>query len=202
MITINITKKTFEKKLVQLGYNYKIKQFENLIDSIRKRIVLEINESTNKKETLNYIFKSHLNAPFLILEDNSLITKISKRYLTELIENSLLDLYFEEKTIIFTKKEQEDAYILKELGSLERGNNNISKNKYIVKNYPFLSSRQTSYQIKLRKCINSKAIILDKIEKYELIKKYNIYMEERENFIKKRRFRDNSSFYGWLNVLT
>jgi len=179
MISLKTTKQTFEKKLVLLGFNYKINQYDQFITSLRRRVIYEIEISKDKKETLNNIFKNHLNVPFLILEDNTLISEISKLYLVELIQNGLLDLYFEEKSISFSKEEQEHAFLLEEIGTKSGRKRDIPR--YFVNKYPFLIKNNNSYKLKLIQCINSNNIKLSDREKEDLLRAYDEYISEELN---------------------
>jgi len=187
MISLNTKRQTFEKNLIVMGYNYKIIQYEQFIDSIRKRIVFEIKNSKNKKDTLNNIFINHLNVPFLILEDNTLINQISQEYLSKLIEDGELDLYLKEKVFSFTKEEQKDAYLLTKIGTIKNIFSNAAK--YRIKVAPFLSKRKTNYRLKLLKCIILNEIDLDENEKRDVIYVFNTKINDFYKVQEDRRMK-------------
>lgn len=46
-IKIDVKKPTFEKSLVKIGFNYQIKQFDDLIASIKRNIIFSLKEAMN-----------------------------------------------------------------------------------------------------------------------------------------------------------
>ena len=114
-IKLNIKKETFKNHLLKMGYNYDIKQYDDFISSIRRKTLKDISEALSGgvlKESIHLIFgKSAQLTSIMILTEENPIDIITKEYLTELIENSHLDLYLEEKKVkIFSKDIQNKAY--------------------------------------------------------------------------------------------
>ena len=72
-INLDVKKDTFLSYLIRLGYNYKIKQYDELISTIRRKILkdIQIAITENKlKESMIYIFDS-ANINLLILAKKS-----------------------------------------------------------------------------------------------------------------------------------
>jgi len=111
MINLTVKKDTFEKNLIPLGYNYKIKQYEDLIESIQRIMFNEVEGSENKKEAVEKVFKEEPS--YFVAFDSKQIKYINKAYLVEIIEQGLLDLYLEEQVVIFTDKQLESSYLIK-----------------------------------------------------------------------------------------
>ena len=197
-IRLDTEKQTFNENLIKMGYNYKIVQYENLIDSIRKRIVLEIKESLKSsklKITIKKIFKKDIS--LLILEDITLITKINITYLKELIEQGELNLYLKEEYKDYCEDTQKEAYLVKKI------------NRIKLKDY-FKKEIQNKYKKELtikgngrnivKKCINSESINISKEEKIKINNEINSYIKKL--IIKDSRFKieDIDTVIGFLNL--
>ena len=116
-INLDVKKDTFLTYLIRLGYNYKIRQYDELISTIRRKILkdIQIGITENKlKESMIYIFDS-ANVNLLILEESERIVNISPKYLKDSIELGFYDLFIEEQGVKPSSIEvQKEAYFYKQ----------------------------------------------------------------------------------------
>ena len=171
MISLLVKKNTFERKLNLLGFDYKIRQYDDFIYSIRRRILSEIETAEKEdklREALDYIFGDYKKVPFMIFYEIELISSIRKEYFIEKIEEGELDLFLKDAKIKeFTKKEQEDAFLLSFI-NIKR-NYRRTTSRGLIDEYPFLRYAMTPYKVRLIKCIKQNKIELSFIEKEEVI---------------------------------
>ena len=118
---LSVTQKTFESYLLNIGYNYKIVQYETFIQTIRTIILREIKEHTLSNSLINYLEFTFSNIPSLkALEDNSFIDNINSSYIKNIIESGILDLHFKEVTKEYSKEIQIQAYKLKLINEMDK----------------------------------------------------------------------------------
>ena len=113
MINLTIKKALFQKKLLLLGYNYKITQYEDFIESIQRIIFNNLKESyinDNLEEKMMEVYGQSMPIEYLLRKEG--IVSIKKEYLIEIIEYGLLDLYLEiENAKEYSKEIQKEAYM-------------------------------------------------------------------------------------------
>ena len=98
-IKLNVSRLTFQKYLVELNYSYTILQYEDLILSIKRKVKERIKDyflDDNLKEGVQTIFGDK-HIPILSLGYDEEMTYISSEFLTTLIEEGVLDLFFKDK---------------------------------------------------------------------------------------------------------
>jgi len=153
-MNLDVTKTTFEKYLVNLGYNYKIKQFEDFklsIFRIIKRTIINSIENNNISEIIDTIFNKDISIK--ALENISEIKNIKDSYITGLIEEGLFDLFLEDRKINITEKEKEKIYMaMKAMKIIEKSTNN--KTIYFLKQ-EYISTNQISVK-KIKEIMNDK----------------------------------------------
>ena len=155
MIKLNTTQQTFEKYLYSYGYNYKIKQFSDFISSIQRLVFNKIKETSNLEVICNEIFPTNPNIN--VFFDKKNINVINKNFLISLVEDSQLDLYFEEKAERFSQKQMEYAYFL----SLLKKQKIFETDELFQKKL----NRKDIVAIKGRKCFDKNQINLSKSSK-------------------------------------
>ena len=190
MISLSVKRNTFQSKLSMLGYDYKIKQYEDFIFAIRRMILREVYQSrkdNNLKDVLNKIFGDYKKVSFMIFDEIELIDTIRKEYLIERIEKGKLNLFFiDKKDTVFTEDEQIDAYILT-LRTIQRGTRS-ELDHYLFSLYPFLRYKMTPYKAKLLKCLKQGKIELLESEKKIILEKFEGHkMEWLDSFDKIRK---------------
>jgi len=153
MIRLDITKKTFEKNLLSYGYNYKIKQYDDFIDSIRRIILNKIENSSNLAETIFSIFKEEPS--ILITIDKTKINFIKKDFFFQLIDEGIFDLYLDNKVIKYTEKQLKSAYMLKLLTDQD---NQLAP---IISSINYLFGKNTLFNISVKKALKDGLFIED-----------------------------------------
>jgi len=147
MINLKIQRQLFQKKLLLLGYNYKIVQYEDFIKSIQRIVINDLKISMdNLEEKINEIYGS-LDMPSTYFIKKETVLKIKKSYLVKLIEDGLLDLYLEiPKIITYDKTIQKQAY------RIVKGKSILINGKPILRDDP---------SIRINKCIVNNGINLN-----------------------------------------
>ena len=178
-IKLNVTEKTFVSYLSEEGYNYSIKQFEDMISTIRRITILKIKnaiDNNNLETIVNYIFEKSID--ILILANPNKIKSISSRYLISMIEDGELDLFLLDKNSRFSDKTQENAYRLSILENLQirKGSENILT--ILTEKYPFLIKNRSSKRLSAIKCLNSKRYNLTEKRKSEIDIELNEYIKK------------------------
>ena len=183
LIKLNVTETTFKKYLIYSGYNYSIKQFDDMITSIKRNIILKVKNAitnNNLDDIATYIFDKDIS--LFILSNPEKIDTISNRYFKQIIENSELDLFLEERQLRFSEEIQKRAYFLTLVNNLK------NKDKFIMdkvlRKYNFLESADKRNRV--FNCIRNKGILLSEHIKSE------IRSELKEN-IKENILKDSLS---------
>jgi len=199
MIKLNLTQPTFEKYLYSYGYNYKIKQFSDFIQAIKRITFKKITEDENLAKNWINIFNTMPQLSIMFDKEN--ILNIRKDFLIELIENSELDLYLEEKPEIYSKRQMKYAYFL-ELG---RKQDHDDFNNKVIK--PLLR-RIDLISIKGRKCFQNNAIELtnkekevEKIEFYKLFYKVIYHNFHSNNGKRIKIHTELDKFHKYLDAI-
>ena len=110
MTKLNVTQTTFEKYLYSMGFNYKIKQYDDLISAIQRIVFNKLKNSEDLEKTISEIFIFIPSMSFLLKKEN--ISAIKKEYLVSLIKDGYLDLFFNEKEEKFSYSQMKHAYFL------------------------------------------------------------------------------------------
>jgi len=147
MISLKIQRQLFQKKLLLLGYSYKITQYEDFIKSIQRIVLNDLKSSMdNLEEKIKEIYGS-LDMPSTYFIKKEDILKIKKSYLVKLIEDGLLDLYLEiPKIRVYDKTIQKQAY------RIVKGKSILINGKPILRDAP---------SIRINKCIINNGIHLN-----------------------------------------
>ena len=186
MIHLTTTKETFIKNLVKMGYNYKIKQYDDFIATIRRIISSQIDtaiQTTTLKEKVEQIFGYEVS--LLIIEDKNKIEKIKISFLTNLIESGLLDLYLVENNRIVSKEVQEKAYFKTLINELDQSSYYVRWN--LKEKYKKLFDKQSSQYLSIKKCMDHNQILISD-EKKEQIQR-NLNIEIAEDMIQRERHK-------------
>jgi len=184
ILKINISKNTFEKNLVKLGYNYKIIQYEDFIKSIQNHAYKEVMKDLTE-QTIKKVFGSYENILISNIVNPENIKNINTTYLVELIEGGLLDSFLEEKKIRpFSKTVMKDAFILKTINNLRFDNNlknsSILNFQYYNYSYSYLFRNKSSTRyISAIKCLNLNMIELTEDEENEITEYIKSSLEKK-----------------------
>lgn len=167
---LDITKKTFEKNLVLMGFNIKINQYEDMIASIKRNIVKKITQSIENKNierTLIDIFES-IDIPLVALERYGFITFVSEDYIKQIINEGEIDFFIEEKNAkLATKETQKNAYKMTIMENL-RFRGRLAQISFEYKNAELVDKNNSKY-VTAKKCLNNNGIYLNEDEKKEVI---------------------------------
>jgi len=173
LININAKKATFLKYMTQMGFTYKITQFELFIETIKKTIQRELLISLQENtliEDSQYILGEEANIG--LLQDFSLIYKVNEEYIVKIINEGILDFYLEDKKIKeFSKDIQKKAYTLSILKDLSK--NNIINRTLLRRNFNDISNRFNKENLQATECLNSNGINLTDLEKLEIYDSIN-----------------------------
>ena len=153
-MNLDVTKITFEKYLVNLGYNYKINQFEDFklsIFRIIKRTIMNSIENDTISETIDAIFNKDISMK--ALENISEIKNIKDSFITSLIEEGLFDLFLENRKIKITEREKESIYIATKAIKIIENSTNYKTISFLKKEY--LSKQKISVK-KIKEIMNDK----------------------------------------------
>jgi len=163
-MNLNVSKKTFNKYLLDMELNLKIKQYEDFIKRIKREIRKELDKSIKEekfKEKVNEIF---IKTPSLfILIADELITNIRKTYFKKILNEGILDIYIEDKGFYFNKEIMILAYKKFLLKEIKDSNEIQNKFKYIY------NKNNLSYY-KIEKCYKKEEFNLNNEEKDEIRK--------------------------------
>jgi len=155
MINLTIKKALFQKKLLLLGYNYKITQYEDFIESIQRIIFNNLKEAytnDNLEEKMMEVYGQSMPIEYLLKKEG--IVLIKKEYMVSMMEEGVLDLYLEiENAKEYSKEIQKEAYMYL-LGTSMFINNSVLLNK--------------SKSIRITKCILNNGINLSNEDKEEI----------------------------------
>ena len=168
-ISINVKENTFQKSLVKMGYNLKINQYDDFINSIRRIALRELIDAFKEGsliKTIDKIFSNNISMS--ILENKDQITFITDTYLKDLIDNSSLDLYLENGKFNFRTDVQENAYRLKLINDIPFNDNFYKQDLLIVNKYSDFYDYWGNKHITVLKCINSNGIDLSEVRKEEI----------------------------------
>jgi len=177
-IRLNVKKNTFRQYLLELGYNYNIKQYDDFIQRLGNIIISEVKESIledNLETIINKIFNKTID--ILFLGNYLLIENIKGEYLTELIESGILDLYLIEENINVSEEIKESIYIRNKLNKLDFIDSRTEKS--LKKSFKNLYSKASAIYKQMKKCENILDIdIIDerKLELNSKIKEKIIYL--------------------------
>lgn len=208
-MNLNVSKNTFEKYLVKMGYNLKIKHYDDFIKVLRDKAFRDALESITV-DNLQRIFPNYETMSIMSLIDASNINSISQGYLKILIDEGFFSIFFKEKKIpTFSKKNQMDAYVLNLVNNLvfdvSVTNHSILSFEYWIPEYSDLFRKKTSSRhISAFKCLNLNLIELDEIEKSSLDKFMNDHLKKAilfsfsgmEEHIENYLYESHYSFYS------
>ena len=181
MIKLNITKASFRKKLLLLGYDYNISNYENFIESIQQRVKrLLINSFPNDdfEDTISLIFGDNYVVDAISLKNHKNIQKISDKYLITLIEEGILDLYFSKsKNKEFSLRVMNLAYNIRETKDITFKKDSFYAKQRLLKD-SWIYEKGSSYYTAL-KCLKKDKIELSDIRETSLDANiiHNVYME-------------------------
>ena len=158
-INLNVKKETFEKYLLTLNFNYKIKEYNKFISRIQKDIFKKMNKTNDLENIISQIFNQDISISFTYSYIN--ISFIDSRYLYELLNNGSLDIYFEEKREVFSNEIMKSAYKIKFLR--ENGEDSL---EYFFKHNKLndLKGNNNIKRIKSLRCLEQNEIILTENE--------------------------------------
>jgi len=166
-IKLNVNKNTFIQYLLELGYNYKIRQYEELIENIGKKIQKSIIDALNESkidEVFNTIFEK--DTGLLFLSDFKKIKHIKPAYIVSEIESGIYDLYLEENGFLIDENVKKGFYIKNRLLGLEKSEiKNI-----LINHYHDLFTKNNSIDKKMKR-VSDKSLL-------------EILDEEKENYDK------------------
>ena len=171
-IKLNVSENTFKRYLLTIGYSLNIRQYSDMIFSIRRqarnKIIASIQE-TNLEKTMYKVFNNEVS--LLILEDITKIKEVSTSYFKELIDNNNLNGYLEESFEEYTEEEQREAYIVKKINKIKI--NKVNVRIYFDSNYKKELTRNRKGRVRLQKCINENKINILKEEKEKIDSEIN-----------------------------
>lgn len=201
-IKLNVSKNTFKKYLITMGYSLDVRQYEDMIFSIKRQARQEIInsiENLNIRETMYNIFNKEVS--LLILEDIEEVKEVSTNFIKKIIENNNLDGYLEKKEEEFSEEEQRDAYKIKVI-------KNIKINKKNIKTILFSKYRKeltinNEGRAKLQRCIHQNKINISKEIKEEIHKEINTNLKKviiKNNINKIERIEKEISIVFLKNI--
>ena len=173
-IKLTIKRQTFENNLFEMEYNYKITQYDDFINSLQRILKRDVSRAmTNTTEFDNIFGKDIVDIPLLIIRENFIFTWINSGYLSYLIENGELDLFFtEKKEKFFNKDIQVRSYRQHLLSKVETSNHLKKKFKKVFESF---SKGQEAYKNKrITSCLAFNKIDLSEEEKREIEKDLDI----------------------------
>ena len=112
-INLEVKKETFMNYLVKLGFKYKIKQYDDFIESVQRKVFSDLKNSMKEDNLFEVAFSifGTFNININIFKNHKMINSISSKYFREKIEDGSFELYFEETKNKFSSEEtQEKAY--------------------------------------------------------------------------------------------
>ena len=112
MIKLTIQKNTFEKHLSAYGYNYKIVNYPEFLETIQTIAFYKLSSADNLEEIVNEIFSTMPDISFMFDKKN--ISFIKKEFLFSLIESGQLYLFFEDKNETFSQEVIKTAFCISE----------------------------------------------------------------------------------------
>ena len=189
VIRLAITKNTFQRYILMLGYSDNISQFNDFIKAIRRLVLEDISKSFKNntlEDRLSFIFKDIEYPSILLLVNEKSINKISSEYLKEVLENTSLKKYLSEKEVVFTKEQKIIAYKLSIVSQINFENLE-ARERFLFK--IDLEHNKTNKYIKAINYLNSyrnnlDINIKDEIEDNILLS-YKIFILTERNLFKK-----------------
>jgi len=193
-IKLNVNKNTFFQYLLELGYNYKIRQYEDFIGKIGKSIQEKVKTALLEDrldETIEIIFEKDIG--ILFLSDISKITHIKPSYMVSEIESGIYDLYLEEDGYVIDDEVKKTYYLRNRLNSLKLS---FPKNYLIKTHYKMLFQKNNSIDKKIKKIKNKTLLNItedeqreyDKEIKREIVEINDGYGDEYTFFLKVHSF--------------
>ena len=166
MIKLTIQKNTFEKHLSAYGYNYKIVNYDEFIETLQSIAFYKLSSADNLEETVNEIFSVKPDISFMFDKKN--ISFIKKEFLFSLIESGQLYLFFEDKNETFSPEVIKTAFFIAE-----------SNRHFLSGDFDFSSSSELT-NIKAKRYLSENNIDLDDPQFF--LAKYSIYEEIFSSF--------------------
>ena len=118
-IKLNVKKDTFRKYLIELGYNYNIKQYDDFINKMGNVIKKEISKAIKENKLHIVINKMFIGSPeLIILEDIRYIENLNPKYIKEIIDDGIFDLYLIEEEIKIKDNIKEAVYYYNKINKL------------------------------------------------------------------------------------
>jgi len=173
-IKLSVKKETFQLYLQDIGYNYKIKQYDDFIQSFGRYIKREIIHAMTNNNLVSFLNKS-FDKPLDMgaLEDIMKIDNIKQEYFKRLIESGVFDLYLNEKEILFPENIKEEVYLRERMNNLTIEFNDA----YFMQDLEKLKNKNLNRRMRNLKAMDDLNIHEDK--KIELDKKIkNVYINK------------------------
>lgn len=193
-IRLDVTEKTFTNYLIDIGFNYKIKQYDDFINSIKRNIqtILINNINNNFEQLISFIFGEDRNLQLSLITNIEKITYTTSDFLKSIIEDGSLEIFFEEnKTKLYSQEIQEEAYFYECLL-------NTSLSKYTKE--AIRDIWLSNGKITLQKCIATKSIYLTDQEKTDIYKEvYNKII--RHEIYTPANFSKIKKLYNNINIM-
>lgn len=183
IININVSKLTFEKHLVKMGYNYKINYYDNFLEVLREKAFSEALLSLTKVN-IKRIFFNYQDLSIINIVDYKNIKYLNKEFIVNLIDSNFLDIFLEEKEDqLFSLEIQKDAYGFSIINNLKFDSNlsdsRIIHFQYFIEKYSkFYRDTSSSRTISILKCINLNKITLSEEQKILVRKEINFYLKK------------------------
>jgi len=180
-IRLDVSKTTFTKYIVKAGFNYKILQYEDFIEAIRRNILNTLKAAImedNLKEVRLRIFGDE-EVSIDIFFNFYIFTKFSLSYLKEIMEEGVLDSYFEEgeNNIVFSEEIKEKAYTLNTLLNSQTKYTNFDS---VLSHLNINHKKSSSEYIKIMKCINFNNFIVSPDKEQEILENINSYIKMQQ----------------------
>jgi len=178
-IKLNVNKNTFVQYLLELGYNYKIKQYEDFIGKIGKSIQEKVKAAILEDrldETINIIFEKEVGVGFI--SNWKKTTYVKPSYMVSEIESGVYDLYLEENGYIIDNEVKKAYYIKDRINGLI-----ASPMKDILINsvYKGLFKKNTTMDKKIKRISDKKLLEIGYEEKEEYDKEIKKYIVGNKN---------------------
>jgi len=162
-IKLTIAKASFENNLLTMGFLYSIKEYDTLIESIKRKMKKDVQKAKTDASLLYDIYKEHIgDTKKEIFNEDYEFKWIPSSYLMKLINNGELDLFFKEKrTKKFKKVYQKLAYKRKMLSCITFTE---EEERIIHPAYKILL-KKNKFKNKITKCLLANKINLTNEEK-------------------------------------
>lgn len=119
-IKLNVKKNTFEQYLLELGYNYRIKEYDDFIIAFGgaiQRLVYDSINNGNLKETVNKVFEKDIGILFLSNLYN--IKHIRESFLKEVIKEEVFSVFLDKEDISIEDDVLDAIYLKSRIENLD-----------------------------------------------------------------------------------